>query len=906
MSTPSLDDYADDFDRLAALPPAKREAALAALPLSETERAVLRNLLEADADAGDPLVQALGDGAAQLAAQDKQRLGAYRLLHELGAGGMGTVFLAERVDGGFVQTVAIKLLRGFPTADGLRRLRQERQILAGLDHPHIARLLDGGETDDGQPWLVLEHVDGLPLLAYAAQNAPRLHDRLKLFDAMLDAIGHAHQRLIIHRDIKPANVLVNTSGEVKLLDFGIARLVDLESGSAARETSTRVFSAGYASPEQRDGRAVTTASDIYSLGMLLRELIVGTSRSKVTLAALPLDAELAGIVAKATEEDPAKRYASAGEFRDDLDRYRDGRPVRAARLTRAYRVRKFVGRHRLGVAASLAAVIALGLFVSRLDHERSRAVAAEMAASRDAKGARAALAFLTDAFEAAAPENALSKTVSVRDLLDHARARLAARALDPAIAKPLQRLLGGLYADLGDSAVGAELLTLGTVDVTVHDRDDALALALDHDRLAVLEARNGRREAALAAVARGAALREHHAPGDANERARGLLALAHVHHHSGDNPHAVALLREIAVRGEGTPPDAQLADDIATAMVAWLALSSECQEALSLGEARLAEAGPGSASPTARIQFLHSLGTAQTNCGDAKRAESLYRTAIAEQESLIGSTGSRMSMLVNDLGVALSQQGRYREAADALVQADAIDLASDVRPSDYANVLNNRASVFESAGDYPQALALFRRALEELDSAGITDDAESRRRILRNQARALALNGEAARAAVMLAELRQRAGKLEGPDSLEYLMCTWQLALAERRAGRIAASESYLREAEAGFADVLPEGHVVFAHAIRQHGALATLRGNHAVAAREFERALEYMRAGDAAAIDLAITRAELAAAHVALDRRNEARALLAEALPLLRDLLLPTEVSRADAERVATVLGLP
>jgi serine/threonine-protein kinase len=906
MSTPSLDDYANDFDRLAALPPAKREAALAALPLSETERAVLRNLLEADADAGDPLVQALGDGAAQLAAQNKQRLGAYRLLHELGAGGMGTVFLAERVDGGFVQTVAIKLLRGFPTTDGLRRLRQERQILAGLDHPHIARLLDGGETDDGQPWLVLEHVDGLPLLAYAAQHAPRLHDRLKLFDAMLDAIGHAHQRLIIHRDIKPANVLVNASGEVKLHDFGIARLVDLESGSAARETSTRVFSAGYASPEQRDGRAVTTASDIYSLGMLLRELVVGTSRSKVTLAALPLDAELAGIVAKATEEDPAKRYASAGEFRDDLDRYRDGRPVRAARLTRAYRLRKFVGRHRLGVAASLAAVIALGLFVSRLDHERSRAVAAEMAASRDAQGTRAALAFLTDAFEAAAPENALSKTVSVRDLLDHARARLAARALDPAIAKPLQRLLGGLYADLGDAAVGAELLTLGTADVAVHDRDDALALALDHDRLAVLEARNGRREAALAAVARSAALREHHAPGDANARARGLLALAHVHHHSGDNPHAVALLREIAVPGEGAPPDAQLADDIATAMVAWLALSSECQEALSLGEARLAEAGSGSASPTARIQFLHSLGTAQTNCGDAKRAESLYRTAIAEQESLIGSTGSRMSMLVNDLGVALSQQGRYREAADALVQADAIDLASDVRPSDYANVLNNRASVFESAGDYPQALALFRRALEELDSAGITDDAESRRRILRNQARALALNGEAARAAVMLAELRERAGQLEGPDSFEYLMCTWQLALAERRAGRIDASESYLREAEAGFADVLPEGHVVFAHAIRQHGALATLRGNHAVAAREFERALEYMRAGDAAAIDLAITRAELAAAHVALDRRNEARALLAEALPLLRDLLLPTEVSRADAERVATVLGLP
>ena len=260
------------------------------MPLDAQERKHLARLLAADADTSDPLARALGDGAARLFDARSERLGPYRLLRELGAGGMGTVFLAERVAGGFAQAVAVKLLRGFPTADGLRRLRQERQILAGLDHPHIAHLIDGGETAQGQPWLALEYVDGLPLLDHAALHAPRLADRLVLFDQMLDAVGHAHRRLVVHRDLKPANVLVNAAGEVKLLDFGIARLIDLDETDS--RTSTRVFSPGYASPEQRSGAPITTATDIYSLGVLLREL-TGARRldgapAHAGLSALPI------------------------------------------------------------------------------------------------------------------------------------------------------------------------------------------------------------------------------------------------------------------------------------------------------------------------------------------------------------------------------------------------------------------------------------------------------------------------------------------------------------------------------------------------------------------------------------------------------------------------------------------
>ena len=901
MSAHSLDRLDAHFQRLVVLPAGQREQALAGLALAAEDIALLRRMLAADAEQSDPLAQVLGAGAERLSRPRDDRLGPYRLLRELGAGGMGTVFLAERVAGGFAQTVAIKLLRGFPTGEGLARLRRERQILADLDHPNIARLIDGGETGDGQPWLAMEYIDGLPLLEHAARQAPGLAERLALFDAVLAAVGHAHRHLVVHRDIKPANVMVTLAGEVKLLDFGIARLVDIDTGSAG-DQSTRVFSAGHASPEQRAGAAITTASDIYSLGILLRELVAGGGQGQV-----PPDAELAGVIAKATSDDPARRYASAGEFADELERYRDGRPVRAAALTRAYRLRKFIGRHRLAVAAALLAAVTLTAFVWRLDQERSRAVSAEIAASRDAQRARAALAFLTDAFTAAAPDHARGQTVSVRELLDTARTSLVARRLDPAIARPLQRLLGGLYAELGENITAAELLALGSDDAPVGARDDALALARDLDQLAQLQAMNGRFERALAAVDAAVLLRQRHAPGDANEQVRNILALARVHLSGADNPRGLALLRQAqAALSEAVDGDPQLALDVLDLLVMALANSNECPDALPLGEAALARVETAGTSTVARIQFLRSLGTAHSNCGDAKRAESLYRTAIAQQQELIGSGGSRMSGLANALGVALSLQGRYREAAQALAQADMLDAAGAVWPGDYAIVLNNRASLLESAGDYARALELFDRAIQEHARTDLPVDAELRRRVLRSQARTLALAGQPERAVPILEGLREQARQLDGEDSIEYLMCTWQLALAQRRHGRLDDAERYLREAEAGFAAILPDTHMTVAHAMRQHGALALARGQPEAAADWFGRALAFMQANDGAGIDIAIARSERAAALAAMGRPQPARTELDQALPVLRDLLLPTEVSRADAEQLAARLGLP
>jgi tetratricopeptide (TPR) repeat protein len=379
-------------------------------------RARVEALLAADAEAGGFLatpvatqLRAVRDSApdrAVAAARGGERIGPYRVLRELGHGGMGAVYLADRADGQFDRRVALKLIRrGMAADDVLRRFLRERQILARLEHPHIARLLDGGLTEDGQPYFAMEYVEGAAITRYADDHRLSIEERLRLFAGVCDAVGYAHGVGVVHRDLKPANLLVNAAGEVKLLDFGIAKLLEADEEGATTGMGLRLMTPGYAAPEQVRGDAITAATDIHGLGVVLYELLTGHHPFRVGPGDTPSSVErrvcgqdplrpsarvdgssetvtpeavshvrrvtpqrlrrrLAGdldsIVLRALEKEPARRYPSADALAEDLRRHLARLPVHARRGTAAYRIRKFARRNRIGVATTAIAALALG------------------------------------------------------------------------------------------------------------------------------------------------------------------------------------------------------------------------------------------------------------------------------------------------------------------------------------------------------------------------------------------------------------------------------------------------------------------------------------------------------------------------------------------------------------------
>jgi tetratricopeptide (TPR) repeat protein len=335
--------------------------------------------------------------AAAPALAEPERVGAYRIVRRLGEGGMGVVYLAERDDGAYRHQVAVKVLKGGAEMAGLaRRFQCERQVLAGLDHPHIARLIDGGTTAAGQPFYAMEYVAGLPVTEYVRTHALGLRQRLKLFCGICEAVASAHRQLVIHGDIKPANILVTAEGTPKLLDFGLARVLQPAGAGAGEAPTLLLLTPGYASPEQARGERLTTAADIYSLGVVLYELLAGTGpyagqgqsplelfrticevqpkrpstvlrqrsgEGALSFTPRQLRGELDHVVLRALRKEPGERYASVDELRADIVRYLGGFPVRAARGSSLYRLRKFAARHALGVAAAVLAALLAGAAV---------------------------------------------------------------------------------------------------------------------------------------------------------------------------------------------------------------------------------------------------------------------------------------------------------------------------------------------------------------------------------------------------------------------------------------------------------------------------------------------------------------------------------------------------------------
>jgi len=542
----------DLFHRVLALPDAERDAFVAEAAGDDPALlAEVGRLLRAHRAAGPGFLDTPAD-ARELAEDDTaslagRQIGVYRLIHEIGRGGMGSVYLAERADRQYEKRLAIKLVkRGMDSDSVLRRFRAERQILASLDHPNIARLLDGGTTDDGHPYFVMELVEGLPIDKYAEVEGLSVEARLELFRQVCAAVSYAHQHLVIHRDLKPSNILVTADGTAKLLDFGIARILDdSHPDTPSTVTALGLMTPEYASPEQIHGHPTTTLSDVYSLGLILYRLLTGSApyrfenRSPEELIrvigtvepARPsttgtgtrrLRGDLDNIVLKALRKEPARRYASVDQFAEDIRRHRAGLPVIARPDTVRYRATKFVQRNRAAVIGAALVFVTLVAGIVATTWQAYRALQQERIARTEQARAERRFQELrklarTVIFDYHDAINQLPGATPVRErLVKDALTYLDGLSRDAGTDTALLSELGNAYERMGDVQGGSDFANLGNTAgaiasyrkalelyearraITPHDVIARRDVAVTHSYLAKLAWETGEIDSALA------------------------------------------------------------------------------------------------------------------------------------------------------------------------------------------------------------------------------------------------------------------------------------------------------------------------------------------------------------------------------------------------------------------------
>ncbi len=650
--------------------------------------------------------------------QTPQRLGAYRLLNKVGEGGMSSVFLAVRDDDAYQRRVVVKVIRpGMETEHVARRFRVERQILASLDHPNIARLFDGGTTDRDLPYFVMEYIDGVPIDVFCERNELSVEERLTLFMKVCAAVGYAHRNLVVHRDIKPNNILVSADGEPKLLDFGIAKLLNPDLGSpeiAPTLTATRMLTPSYASPEQIRGRMITTASDVYSLGVLLFKLLTHTlpydfsrrsaaeieqlvteseppkpsqvvTRTPTEGKADPVDVsklqrQLAGdldaIVLKALRSAPPKRYSTVEQMTADIDRFLHGHPVEARRGSQRYRLGKFIGRHRsaLAVAGAVTAMViyflaTLAAQSARLEVERDQA-----RLERDKK--QHVITLFEDIISFAEPFVDRGEELSVKQAVERSLPVMESRLRDqPSVRAQLLHTTGSMLNRLGS-----------------HDSAKSrLSEALELHRL------------------HGAAR---------SEIASTLTALASAHKHLGDYDTALSLGQEaielLKTTAEVPNSDPSLNVAALTELVSILCYRDEFLAA----EEPALEALEHSKDLTGdrrqyRMLALDLMATIKNKLGAYKESVSLRRQSLALRRELFGEDHPSQLSALSNLGLALRWSGEL-DAAERSYREVLDKLATIYGPEDerYAYTLNNLAGVQFARADYQAALENYEKVQE--------------------------------------------------------------------------------------------------------------------------------------------------------------------------------------------------
>jgi eukaryotic-like serine/threonine-protein kinase len=834
-------------EALAGRPHAEWDRYLAASGEAADLRAEALALLREDAvetstlAAAPPLaaLQALREvaGGVDHARRLGQRIGPWQLVSVLGEGGMGSVYLAERVEGGFTQRAALKRVRpGLQAEELLARFRYERQILAGLGHPNIARLIDGGAGPDGEPYLALEYVEGQPLREHCDALRLDLSARLRLFLTVCEAVAYAHDRLVVHRDLKPSNILVDASGQVKLLDFGIAKLLDAERTGEATALGQRAFTPEYAAPEQILGAPTSMAMDVYALGVLLFELLTGQRPYRVASASAAaveqavlntepsrpssvvtrrlasgdtvpeqvaqaratqpeqlrrqLRGDLDAIVLKALRRDPAQRYASVRLLAEDLRAYLERRPVAARRGDRRYRALRFVQRHALAVALGTVAVLSLlvGLGLSLWQAEQARSQR-DLARAEALKSATA-LEFMRELFDLADPEGARGRVVTARELLDRGAERIGSELRDqPAVRGDLLRAMGEAYLGLGLPAEAMPLLQEALALAEGDDASDLLPAAAEAMGRALHEA--GEREQALARMlpVRDALVVQDAATA---RSAAGLdFRIAYTLHTLGR--HAEAEPRYLAALAEF---ESQLglahrrSQAVAQALVGLYELLRRREDSLALAERALAAVQDAGASDPVKASALSGLAMVMTNRGELDRAEALRRDALAAFESAFGARHPTTLRALGNLGNVQFNMRRYAEARDTFAQAleglvahfgeEHPQVAPTALNLAFALLLNDEAEAARAPAEHALRVRLAAYGPEHIDTARARAGLGS---VLLDLGHAAEAEAETA-AAIAVTEARF------GPDSFYLLSYLGALARAHIALGRDDCSAS--------------------------------------------------------------------------------------------------------------------
>jgi serine/threonine-protein kinase len=715
------------------------------------------SLLQHDQAPDAPLAEvdhALGAAAAALISEIDQpgspKLGSYRLVEPIGEGGMGTVWLAERDDEAYRQRVAIKLSRGAALSPAdLERFLTERQILARLEHPNIARLLDGGTTVDGAPYLVMELVEGQPIHQFADRRRLDTTECLLLFLTVCDAVSHAHRRLIVHRDLKPSNILVTEAGVAKLLDFGIAKLLPEGEAPPGDRTALhqRYYSEGYASPEQVSGGAITTASDVFSLGVVLRELLHGQRQP---------DRDLEVILERASAEEPERRYGSVEAFADDLRRWLSGLPVRARADTFAYRASRFARRHRAGVSLAVLSLLATAAFVIALARQNAQVRAERDRAVEAERKAQSVASFLTQMFQQADPRYSKSREVTARELLDRGAADIQ-KELEgsPEVRAALLRTMGIAYRGLGDARQGIELLrqalathgpigaaneievarTLAALGDGLRDATqyregevilrqaleirqrrlpaDDLELAETLNDLGLLEAQTDRRGPAREHQEAALAIRRLHSEDAPDKLAVSLANLAQLASDEGRFADSLALHREVLERRRKIHGDRHLfVSNTLHSLGRTLEHMGRLDEARGpIAEAVAIRTEVLGANHPETAQATNSLASLLHDAGKLDEAEGFYRQTLAARLAALGENHLDTAVSLNNLASLLEDRGRLDEAEVLLRRSLAIRLAvlgDDTGP--VARVRHNLGRVLAGQGDFERGLPLIAQA----------------------------------------------------------------------------------------------------------------------------------------------------------------------------------------------------